>query len=221
MTDRVITEVDDLKAVTHPLRVRMLGALREHGPATATELAHRFGTDTGSTSYHLRVLARYGYVEQTPEQRNGRERRWQAAHPTTSWDNEAMAASAEGRAAVAAMRRHQVAALVRAIEGYEAAEGDLPEWVSAAGMSDLIVRLSPAGLTELERRIMAAVEELTAADADDPAARPVWLLAGGFPRVDDPPGHESGGEPAADADADAGAGDGDGDGDGDRVGGAR
>ncbi len=47
MADRIITEVDELKAVTHPLRVRMLGALRADGPATATELARRFDTDTG------------------------------------------------------------------------------------------------------------------------------------------------------------------------------
>ena len=47
--ERQITDPADLKAVAHPLRVRMLALLREHGPATATELAQRLDTETGST----------------------------------------------------------------------------------------------------------------------------------------------------------------------------
>ena len=187
MADRIITEVDELKAVTHPLRVRMLGALRADGPATATELARRFDTDTGTTSYHLRKLAHYKFVEEA-EQRDGRERRWQASHLTTSWDAAALATTAEGRAAVSLMRRHQLAALERAVSAYEAAEADLPtEWVGAAGMSDLRAHLSPRSLLELERRIVALIDEFAAADADDPDARPVLLHFGGFPRID-PPG---------------------------------
>ncbi|SNT25118.1 Helix-turn-helix domain-containing protein [Asanoa hainanensis] len=187
MADRIITEVDELKAVTHPLRVRMLGALRADGPATATELARRFDTDTGTTSYHLRKLARHGFVEEA-EQRDGRERRWQASHATTSWDTGALAKTAEGRAAISVMRRHQLAALDRAVSAYESAEADLPaEWVAAAGMSDLRARLSPRSLLELESRIIELIDERVAADADDPDARPVLLHFGGFPRID-PPG---------------------------------
>ncbi|MDG4824259.1 winged helix-turn-helix domain-containing protein [Asanoa sp. WMMD1127] len=187
MADRIITEVDELKAVTHPLRVRMLAALRADGPATATELARRFDTDTGTTSYHLRKLARHGFVEEA-EQRDGRERRWQASHPTTSWDTAALSTSAEGRAAISVMRQHQMASLQRTITAYETAQTDLPpEWVAAAGMSDLPARLAPRSLHELERRIVAAIEELEAADADDPEARRVLLHFGGFPRID-PPG---------------------------------
>jgi len=187
MADRIITEVDELKAVTHPLRVRMLGALRADGPATATELARRFDTDTGTTSYHLRKLAHYKFVEEA-EQRDGRERRWQASHPTTSWDDAALAATAEGRAAMSVMRRHQLASLERSVSEYEAAQTDLPpEWVAAAGMSDVPATLTPRSLQELERRIVELLDELAAADADDPAARPVLLHFGGFPRID-PPG---------------------------------
>ncbi|HTF06986.1 MAG TPA: helix-turn-helix domain-containing protein [Asanoa sp.] len=187
MADRIITEVDELKAVTHPLRVRMLGALRADGPATATELARRFDTDTGTTSYHLRKLARFKFVEEA-EQRDGRERRWQASQPTTSWDSTALSVTAEGRAAVSVMRRHQFAFLDRTISAYEAAQTDLPgEWVSAAGMSDLLATLTPRSLHVLEERITALVDEFVAADADDPDAGPVLLFYGGFPRID-PPG---------------------------------
>ncbi|GIF76540.1 ArsR/SmtB family transcription factor [Asanoa siamensis] len=186
MADRIITEVDELKAVTHPLRVRMLGALRADGPATATELARRFDTDTGTTSYHLRKLARHGFVEEA-EQRDGRERRWQATEATTSWDEAALSTTAEGRAVLSVMRRHQLAALERAVAAHEAAVADLPpEWVAVSGMSDLRAVLSADSLRELERRFTALIDELVAADADNPAARPVLLHYGGFPRIDEP-----------------------------------
>ena len=46
-----------LRALAHPLRLRLVGALRLHGPATATMLARRLDTNSGQTSYHLRQLA--------------------------------------------------------------------------------------------------------------------------------------------------------------------
>ena len=57
-----VTEVEALRAIAHPLRARLLGALRHDGPATATELAARFVESSGSTIYHLRQLERYGFI---------------------------------------------------------------------------------------------------------------------------------------------------------------
>ncbi|MEV4899315.1 hypothetical protein AB0K48_59350, partial [Nonomuraea sp. NPDC055795] len=39
-----------LKALTHPLRIRLLGLLRQDGPATASELAIRTGEPSASTA---------------------------------------------------------------------------------------------------------------------------------------------------------------------------
>ncbi len=51
-----------IKVLAHPLRSRLLSLLRSAGPATATSLANRIGTNTGATSYHLRKLAGVGLV---------------------------------------------------------------------------------------------------------------------------------------------------------------
>ena len=51
-----------LQALSHPVRLRMLGLLRTEGPATATTLAPQLGLNTGATSYHLRQLAQHGFV---------------------------------------------------------------------------------------------------------------------------------------------------------------
>jgi DNA-binding transcriptional ArsR family regulator len=66
----------ELKALAHPLRVRMLDALVADGPATASQLADRFGENTGATSYHLRQLARHGFIEEDTERGQGRQRWW-------------------------------------------------------------------------------------------------------------------------------------------------
>ncbi|MDM4722301.1 helix-turn-helix domain-containing protein [Micromonospora sp. WMMA1363] len=188
---RRITDPSALKAVAHPLRVRLLAALREDGPATATELAHRLGTESGSTSYHLRVLARHGFVEETSggqaARRHPRERRWQAAHRLSEWSNVAMSASPAGRDAAAMMRRRQVEVLIGDVERFDAAAADLDDvWVEAAGIGDLLVRLSPGSLTELWDAFYAHLDTLVVRDAADQAAMPVSIVVAGFPRVESP-----------------------------------
>jgi DNA-binding MarR family transcriptional regulator len=54
----------------------MYDELCARGPATASELARRFGESTGATSYHLRQLARHGFIEEDPGRGTLRERYW-------------------------------------------------------------------------------------------------------------------------------------------------
>lgn len=78
MADLPVPELTDeeLKALAHPLRVRMLEALISDGPATASQLAQRFAENTGATSYHLRQLARHGFIEEDIGRGHGRQRWW-------------------------------------------------------------------------------------------------------------------------------------------------
>jgi DNA-binding transcriptional ArsR family regulator len=80
-------EVDPalLKALAHPLRQRILFALRVVGPSTATRLAEQMGESSGLTSYHLRALASAGLVEEVPDRGNGRDRWWRAAHDVSGF----------------------------------------------------------------------------------------------------------------------------------------
>lgn len=74
----LLIDAGGLKALAHPLRVQMLERLQDHGPATASQLAERLGESSGTTSYHLRFLARHGLVEEAPEAGNRRDRYWRA-----------------------------------------------------------------------------------------------------------------------------------------------
>ncbi|MET7368095.1 helix-turn-helix domain-containing protein [Streptomyces sp. NPDC005566] len=171
-----------LKALTHPLRLRLLGLLRQHGPATASELAVRTGESSASTSYHLRVLARYAFVAEA-EHRDGRERRWQAVHAVTSWSNEGMLATSGGRALLGTFWRRSIEHLQHSVVQHEAdiQDGRLgEEWHEPSGVSDLMPRLTPESLRELWDAFEAKVTELTARDEHDPSAERVVLVTAGL-----------------------------------------
>ncbi|MFD3469063.1 helix-turn-helix domain-containing protein [Streptomyces sp. NPDC058682] len=171
-----------LKALTHPLRIRLLGLLRQDGPATASELGVSTGESSASTSYHLRVLAKYAFVAEA-EHRDGRERRWRAVHSVTAWSNEAMESSPGSRALLSLSRRAQIEHLEASLVRHEAdvADGRMPqEWVGPSGISDLMPRLTPESLTELREAFDLKLEELTARDAGDARAAQVVLLMAGL-----------------------------------------
>jgi DNA-binding transcriptional ArsR family regulator len=75
---RVLSDIDALKALAHPLRQQLLAWLQRHGAATSADLAAEFGEDRGATSYHLRQLARFGFVEEDTDRSSGRRKYWRA-----------------------------------------------------------------------------------------------------------------------------------------------
>ena len=179
---RRVTDVASLKAVAHPLRVRLLGALRIDGPATATELARKLDESSGATSYHLRQLARYGFIEEDPEQPNARDRRWRAAHRYTSWTESDFAAEPEGRETTRWLRRHQREAATRFAERYEEQQEEWSrEWRDVAGQSDDIVKLTPGSLRALTERVHELIQEYAAGDASAEDAEQVAIFLAGFP----------------------------------------
>src|SRR5919199_1960995 len=75
---RDVRDPRTLRAVAHPLRLTLLDLIEQRGTLTSAEAAQATGENTGSCSFHLRQLAKYGYVEAAPG-RDGRERRWRRA----------------------------------------------------------------------------------------------------------------------------------------------
>lgn len=64
MPDEISTPVSELRATAHPLRLRMLSLLT-NTEMSASELARELDVTTANASYHLRLLARAGLVEET------------------------------------------------------------------------------------------------------------------------------------------------------------
>lgn len=53
-----------MRALAHPVRSSLLELLIIDGPITATEAGERLGESPTTCSFHLRQLARYGFVEE-------------------------------------------------------------------------------------------------------------------------------------------------------------
>ncbi len=69
-----------LRAIAHPLRVRILHELNAAGPSRAADLAADLDIPANQASFHLRQLAKYGLVVEAPEEaRDRRDRVWKVA----------------------------------------------------------------------------------------------------------------------------------------------
>ena len=72
---RNLTNPQEMRALAHPVRLALLEALTREGPLTATEAAEIVGESPANCSFHLRTLAKYGFVEEA-ERGTGRARPW-------------------------------------------------------------------------------------------------------------------------------------------------
>ncbi len=125
------------QVLAHPLRSRLLMALRSNGPATATALAETLGTNTRATSYHLRKLASVGLVEET-DQGRGRERWWRAATEMHGWTERDIADDPNGAAAADWLRRHDLRSFIDRYRAWLDAQAAWPiDWRDVAGASSM------------------------------------------------------------------------------------
>lgn len=183
--DRTIELSDPraMRAYAHPVRLALIHLLRTRGPVTATQAAAALGESSGTCSFHLRQLARYGLVEEAGGGR-GREKPWRA---TAAFTDIRPAQEGPGRREA---QRHLDAILAeRYLElvtrWLERRDEDPPEWQRAAGYGDLIVPLTVEELEEVRRHAEGFLERyrgrITGAEAPPEGARPVMLVLFGFP----------------------------------------
>lgn len=165
-------DATSVKVLAHPLRSRLLTALRGGGPATATALAGRLGTNSGATSYHLRRLAEVGLVEDAgPGQ--GRERWWRASTDMHSWDDVDTEGDPDARTAGGWLRQHYLRLFVEHAETWlEHHDGWPLAWRRLAGHSDYRLSMTPAQLESLMTDLWAVVDRHHAAAAEANAALP-------------------------------------------------
>jgi DNA-binding transcriptional ArsR family regulator len=162
---------DAIKVLAHPLRSRLLSALRMGGPATATALADTLDTNTGATSYHLRKLAAVGLVEETGEGR-GRERWWRPTTDMHDWTDEVTEGDRDARAAAGWLREHYVRSFVEQADRWLAHHDNWPlEWRRLSGGSDYVLELTPAQLESLMNELWSVVNRVFAETTPGPTAR--------------------------------------------------
>ena len=173
-----VTDVRALRALSHPLRNRLLGLLRLNGPATASQLGRVVGESSGSTSYHLRQLAAYGFVEEAEGRGNARERWWRARHRMTSWQAADVVAQDGGAEVQDEMTRLQIDLHAQVLEAWHVQKAELdPAWTAAASLNDYALRLRPDQARALAEEIDAVVSRWLAEHPSDVPAEGTEVVA--------------------------------------------
>ena len=169
-----LTDPRMMRALAHPARIAIWAHLGLHGPATATECAQIAGLSPSACSYHLRTLARYGFVEEDPDSAaDGRERPWRARMLAFSIDDvpgTPAATRVAGRLLVENLR----AAAAENRARYLTRRSEYPaDWQAAAGETFSAAHVTP---DELDRMRAQVLEVMAPYIRLDPASRPAGAL---------------------------------------------
>jgi DNA-binding transcriptional ArsR family regulator len=201
---RAVTDARTLRALAHPVRIALIEALTYGGPMTATEVGEQIGETPTTCSFHLRQLAKYGFVEEAGGGR-GRSRPWRMTRlglyiPGPPGDPaSAVAARTVGRLLTERwLGRYQ--AWLDTRSSYPL------EWRQAVDFT-WVFYLTAAEPRQLSEELTAWFQERTRARfgerLTDPAKRPpgslpVEMLVFSYP-MSPPPGPSGGGTPGSEA----------------------
>jgi DNA-binding transcriptional ArsR family regulator len=180
-----------LRALAHPLRIRILDLLPIRGPLTASKLGEIVGESSGSTSYHLRQLAKHGLVREVEGKGTARERWWERTPGGFSISSAGKDSPAGRQTAEAVnmeflrLRNERVMAFIRA--GQEVDEETLETWQGAATFITVNKWATPAQakvvIEAWERFAAKHLDPLTGQEGE-PGAVPFEVHFDVFPTVD-------------------------------------
>ncbi|MEV4244920.1 winged helix-turn-helix domain-containing protein [Streptosporangium canum] len=150
---RPLTDPTAMRALAHPARLAILNRLQSEGPATATEVADVVGVTPSAASYHLRMLAKYGFAEDAPARGDGRERLWRPTPGGFTVSNEPDDRP-EVRAAkdllIKAVREQAADELTRALGNYDR---EPLEWRKASMFNRQVLLVDAEELGRLNEQI--------------------------------------------------------------------
>ena len=180
---QVITDARTMRALAHPLRVRLLEAIVRDGELTATQAAELLGESPGNMSWHLQTLAKYGFIEETGDGR-GRSRPWRAVSRSRSFDT-AMP-DPEIAAAGGELERTFVARTFDQLRDWWSRRLSYPEkWRRASFITDGVVYLTPEEMSQFGEDIIAIRDRFREREHDrdkrPEGALPVHIYAHGHP----------------------------------------
>jgi DNA-binding transcriptional ArsR family regulator len=153
---RRVIDATSLQGLAHPLRVQIADQLTLYGPATATQLASRLGESSGATSYHLRQLEKYGFVEEDPSRGSGRERWWRRVPVRITIEGHSLFESSATRdATMLVLNEFNRAKQARIQQWHETYDLWPREWSDASVESSSHLRVTAAELAEIGAEIDA------------------------------------------------------------------
>ena len=169
---RKLTDAQTLRALAHPVRIALYEELAFGGAMTATELGKRIGETATTCSFHLRQLARYGFVEEAGGGK-GRARPWRLT--SLGWDVPVAHDPEAQVAGDAVLRLSRERAFARYQRWRETKAAHPWPWQEAADDSQYLTYLTADELTQVKRELHAVLERFWDR-LEDPTRRPPGAL---------------------------------------------
>jgi hypothetical protein len=175
-----ITDPRTIRALAHPLRLDLLEALGVLGPATAARCGQWVGASQASCSFHLRQLAKYGFVERAPGGPDARERPWRLVDVEQQWSAKEVDPATDQLDRVMIQREAD-----RMMTWVTGRAGESEAWRTAAFLGGATVPLTAAELTDVAtglRAVLAPYIDRMARQSDVPeGSRPVRIALSATP----------------------------------------
>lgn len=166
---RNLTDPLELRALAHPIRIKLLAAVGLRGTLTATEAAELMGGSPASCAYHLRTLAKYGFLEDAGGE-DRRERPWRLTQIGLNWNEQAD--DTEQRAVARALGDVIHGQWMENIRRYRAASDLYPAEIrEVSGGSEMVLFATPDEVADVQSQIAAVLAPFRKRNAD-PALRP-------------------------------------------------
>ncbi|HEY6781851.1 MAG TPA: helix-turn-helix domain-containing protein [Candidatus Dormibacteraeota bacterium] len=153
---RKLTDPKAMRAVAHPVRIALLEVLGTEGPLTATQAGEHIGESPTTCSFHLRQLAKYGFIEEVADV-PGRKRPWRLVHTGLSFSD--VSDDPETRLAATALSRVLHSFYLDRLKEGLALRRDTPtEWQKATGASEFLLYVTVDELQALDEQMVALVK---------------------------------------------------------------
>jgi DNA-binding transcriptional ArsR family regulator len=181
---RDVSDARTLRALTHPVRIALLEALSLGGAMTATQLGEQIGESPTTCSFHLRQLAKYGFVEEAGGGK-GRARPWKMT--SIGMNISGSPGDPETDVAAAALDRLVTERQLARYQAWWRTKASYPrEWRKAAGNSEWVLYLTAGELEQLNEELAEVLltrfrERLTEPSERPPGAIPVEYLLYSYP----------------------------------------
>ncbi|NUR73894.1 MAG: helix-turn-helix transcriptional regulator [Hamadaea sp.] len=167
-----VTDPQAIRALAHPLRLDLLELLGTISPATAAQCGRILGVPQANCSFHLRQLAKYGFVEDAGPGEDRRERQWRISVKTPRLQIDSGDDHLLGQQIGNVVVDREMAA----IRAYlDRVQDETPEWRDGLGMATAVLKLTAAEAADLAAKWRALLEPYQA-DADKADARHVRVF---------------------------------------------
>ena len=164
-----LSDARRLRALTHPVRIALIGKLVLHGPLTAAEASELIDEPPSTCSFHFRQLAKYGVVEEAGGGK-GRAKPWRMT--TTGFSVTAREDPASQLAEDALIRMVRERQFERYRTWLQTRAGYPPRWRDAGDDSEYVFHLTVEELEQLSSDLTAILMPLFQKRMADPSKRP-------------------------------------------------